>query len=142
MLHTGSARSTPKPHTFANTHIPSTGEVICTRARAWDVRAMFERAKVKGITFKLAKSTICTAEVKWFGPVFSAAGVLADPEKIQHIVQAGQPKTIEDVWSLLQAAAYNAKYGFDHLETKSSQASNGSCHSVPSYSKLVIKQIV
>ena len=44
---------------------------------------------------------------------------MADPDKIQHIVQVGRPKTIEDACSLLQAAAYNAKYGFDHLEDKS-----------------------
>ena len=51
--------------------------------------------------------------------MISAAGVSANPDKIQHIVQAGQPETIKDVRSLLQAAAYNAKYGFDHLEDKS-----------------------
>lgn len=47
------------------------------------------------------------------------AGVSADPDKIQHIDQAGRPKTIEDVRSLLQAVAYNAKYSFNHLEDKS-----------------------
>ena len=47
------------------------------------------------------------------------AGVSADPDKIQHIVQVGKPETIEDVRSLLQAAAYNAKYGFDHKEDQS-----------------------
>ena len=43
----------------------------------------------------------------------------ADPDKIQYIVQAGRPEMIEDMRSLLQAAAYNAKFGFDHLEEKS-----------------------
>ena len=33
-------------------------------------------------------------------------------------MQAGRLETIEDVRSLLQAAAYNAKYGFKHHETK------------------------
>ena len=51
--------------------------------------------------------------------MFSAASVSADPDKIQHIVQVGWPKTIEDARSLLLAAVYNAKYGFDHLEDKS-----------------------
>ena len=81
--------------------------------------AMLERAKKKGVTSKLAKLTISEPEVKWFGRIFSGAGVSADPDKIQHIVQAGRPQTIEDVRSLLQAAAYNAKYGFDHKEDKS-----------------------
>ena len=53
------------------------------------------------------------------GRVFMAAGVSADPDKIEHIVQAGRTETIEDGRSLLQAVAYNGKYGFDHLEDKS-----------------------
>ena len=84
-----------------------------------NMAAMLERAKVKGVTLKLGKSTICAAEVKWSGRVFSAAGVSAEPDKIQHIVQAGQPQMIKDVRSLLQAPAYNDKHGFDRLETKS-----------------------
>ena len=78
--------------------------------------AMLERAKRKGVTLKLSKSTICEPKVKWFGRIFSGTGVSADPDKIQHIVQAGKPETIEDVRSLLQARAYNAKYGFNHKE--------------------------
>ena len=42
----------------------------------------------------------------------------ADPDKIDHSVQAGRPEMIEDVRSLLQAAAYNAEYGFDHHEVR------------------------
>ena len=37
-----------------------------------------ERAREKGVTLKLSKSMIYAAEVKWFGRVYSAAGVLAD----------------------------------------------------------------
>ena len=48
--------------------------------------------------------------MKWFGQVYLAAGVLADPDKIDHIVQAKRPETIEEVRSLLHAAAYNTKY--------------------------------
>ena len=49
----------------------------------------------------------------------------ADPDKIDHIVQVGRPETSEDVRSLLQAAAYNTKYGFDHLEDKSYEEVTG-----------------
>ena len=62
-----------------------------------NMAAMLQRGKKKGVTLKLAKSTICEPEVKWFGRIFSGAGVSADPDKIQHIVQAGAPATIEDV---------------------------------------------
>ena len=51
-----------------------------------NMAAMLERAKVKGITLKLTKSTICMAEVKWFGRVFLVAGVSADQDKIQLIM--------------------------------------------------------
>ena len=81
-----------------------------------NLRGMLERAKKLGVTLKLSKSTVCEPEVKWFGRVYSGAGVSADPEKIKHIVQAGRPESIEEVRSLLQAAAYNAKYAFDHKE--------------------------
>ena len=71
--------------------------------------ATLERAKEKGITLKLAKSMICKAEVKWFGRVFSGAGVSATLTRFSTLSrQAGRPETIEDVRSLLQAAAYNA----------------------------------
>ena len=76
------------------------------------------RAKERGITFKLAKSTFCLPEVRWFGRVFSSTGMSADPDKISHIITAGRPGTTEDVRSFLQAAAYNAKYTFDHQETQ------------------------
>ena len=74
------------------------------------------RARENGVTLKLSKSTICAAKVKWFGRVYSAVGVLANPDKIDRIVQAGRPEMIKEVRSLLQAATYNAKYGFDHHE--------------------------
>ena len=66
------------------------------------------------ITFKLSKSTFCVSEVKWFSRIFSGAGVSADPDKIQTIVAAGRPESLEEVKSRLQAAAYNAKFAFDH----------------------------
>ena len=45
--------------------------------------------------------------------MYSAAG-----DQINHIVQVGRPETIEDIRSLLQAVAYNVKYGFDHHEVR------------------------
>ena len=84
-----------------------------------NLRATLARAKLKGVTLKLSKSTICATEVKWFGRIFSGCGVSADPDKIQHIIQAGRPDTVEDVRSLLQAAAYNARFAFDHKGAKS-----------------------
>ena len=83
------------------------------------LKATLARAKDIGVTMKLAKTTICATEVKWFGRVYSGSGVSADPDKIQHIIQAGRPDSVEDVRSLLQAAAYNARFSFDHKGTES-----------------------
>ena len=80
------------------------------------LRATLERAKELGITFKLSEATICAPQVKWFGRVYSGVGVSADPDKIRIICEAGRPESIQDVKSLLQAAAYNAKFAFDHQE--------------------------
>ena len=83
-----------------------------------NLRATLARAKEKGITFKLSRTTFCVPEVKWFGRVFSGSGVSADPDKIHTIVKAGRPNSIEEVKYLLQAAAYNAKFAFDHQESE------------------------
>lgn len=81
-----------------------------------NLHAVLKRAKKYGVTFKLNQNTICAPEVKWFGRVWSGAGISADPEKISLIAQAGRPESIADVKSFLQAAAFNAKFAFDHLE--------------------------
>ena len=75
------------------------------------------RAAERGITFKLSKSTFCLPEVRWFGRVFSSTGMSADPDKINHIITAGRPNSLEDVRSFLQAASFNARYAFDHKES-------------------------
>ena len=78
-----------------------------------------ERAKDVGLTFKITQCTICEPQVNWFGRVYSEHGISADPEKIRTIVDAGRPENIAEVKSLLQAAAYNAKFAFDHKHTQS-----------------------
>ena len=74
------------------------------------------RAERMGVRLKLSKSTFCSPEVKWFGRVFGNKGYSADPDKIQLIVEAGRPNTIEDIRSFLQACSYNAKFAFDHTQ--------------------------
>ena len=81
-----------------------------------NLKAVLQRAKDKGVTFKPSQNTICAPEVKWFGRIFSQAGISADPEKIRTIVEAGPPQNTQDIKSLLQAAAYNAKFAYDHSE--------------------------
>ena len=83
------------------------------------LEATLKQAQKYNITFKLKEATICEPSVKWFGRVYLASGVTSDPEKVQIIGKAGRPENIQDVKSLLQAAAYNAKFVFDHEEDMS-----------------------
>ena len=59
-------------------------------------------------------------EIDWFGRQFTTHGVSADPKKLQMIMEAGKPKTTEDVRSLLLAFQYISKFLFDHQETSKS----------------------
>ena len=79
-----------------------------------NLEACLQRAEEKGVRLKLSKSTFCSSEVSWFGRIFSGTGMSADPTKIAAIIEAGRPRTMEDVRSFLQACAYNAKFSFDH----------------------------
>ena len=90
------------------------GETVQEHNKA--MKETLARAQEKGITLKLGKSTFCSPEVTWFGRQFTASGISADPEKVKSIIKAGVPRNCEDVRSLLQAAAYNARFAFDHSE--------------------------
>ena len=79
-----------------------------------NLRAAMERCREKVITLKLAKNTLCKTRVKGFGRVFSADRVSADSAKIKIIQRAGRPTSTDKVRSLIQAAAYNAKFTFNH----------------------------
>ena len=67
--------------------------------------AMQEREKRKGANMELSTSTMGEPEEKRLGRIYTEAGESADPNKTQHIIQAGKPETIEDVRSRRQAAA-------------------------------------
>ena len=85
-----------------------------------NLKACLKRCEERNITLKLSKSSFCMTEIEWFGRVFTAHGVTADPKKIKAIIEAGRPENIEDVRSLLQACQYNAKFIFDSDETSES----------------------
>ena len=81
-----------------------------------NLKQTLQRCKEKGITLKLAKSNFCKNQVTWFGRVYSGTGVSADPAKIKLIREAGRPTNTDEVRSLIQAAAYNVKFAFDHQQ--------------------------
>ena len=87
---------------------------------ARNLRACLERCAERGITLKLPKCNFGQTEIEWFGRVFSAHGVSADPNKVKAIIEAGRPTNLEDIRSLLQACQYNAKFLFDSGEINDS----------------------
>lgn len=81
-----------------------------------NLQGALERCKEAGISLKLSKSTFGMPRIKWFGRVFTSNGVTADPDKVDHILDAGRPESIEEVRSFLMACQYNAKFAFDNQE--------------------------
>ena len=70
------------------------------------------RIKAKGLTLHCSKCTFGATFVSWFGYIFSASGMSADPSKIKAIATTGHPQTTHEVKSFLQACQYNAKFMF------------------------------
>ena len=66
-----------------------------------------------GLTLRREKCTFGATSVTWFGWVFSASGMSADPKKLEAIKTAGRPESVDDVKSFLQACQFNAKFMFD-----------------------------
>ena len=81
-----------------------------------NLKGCLGRLKQKQVALKMKKSTFCMSRVKWFGRIFTSSGVTVDPEKLQHIIEAGRPTSTEDVCSLLMACQFNAKFTFDNTE--------------------------
>ena len=77
-----------------------------------NLSACLARIKAKGLTLHHSKCTFDATFVSWFGYIFSASGMSADPSKIKGAT-AGQPQTTDEVKSFLQACQYNAKFMFD-----------------------------
>ena len=78
-----------------------------------NLSACLARIKAKGLTLRRSKCTFGATFVSWFGYIFSASGMSADPSKIKAIATAGCPQTTDEVKSFLQACQYNAKFMFD-----------------------------
>ena len=75
-----------------------------------NLKALLQRCKERGITIRMSKSNIGKTEVDWFGWTFSESGMSADQKKVRAIVEAGAPKSTEEVKSFLQACQFNARF--------------------------------
>ena len=74
------------------------------------VRITLETLQGYGITLRPRKCEIGKPEVKWFGHIFSEAGMSPDPEKCDTIKNWPSPKTTKEVKSFLQTVNFNSKF--------------------------------
>ena len=64
----------------------------------------------KGITLRPDKCKLRKSEIKWFGYIFSKAGMSTDPDKCKVIKEWARPKSGKEVKSFLQTVQFNAKF--------------------------------
>ena len=74
------------------------------------LKVVLDTLQKKGITLRPDKCKIKQTEVKWFGHIFSKAGMSPDPEKCKIIKDWPQPKNCKEVKSFLQTVQFNAKF--------------------------------
>ena len=73
----------------------------------------------KGITLRPDKCKLRKSEIKWFGYIFSKAGMSTDPDKCKVIKEWARNKSGKEVKSFLQTVQFNAKFlaGTDDQES-------------------------
>ena len=74
------------------------------------LRAVFQRLKERGLTLNRKKCEFDKSSLEFFGFIFSADGISADPKKVAAIKQASDPQDPTEVRSLLGMANYCARF--------------------------------
>ena len=74
------------------------------------VREVLNRFREAGLTLRREKCYMGQEKVKWFGMIYSAQGMTADPAKTEVISSWPAPKTVRDVKSFLQTVQFNSVY--------------------------------
>ena len=71
---------------------------------------VFQRLTAAGLTLRGRKCHIGLSHVSYLGHVFTGSGMLPDPQKIEAIVQWGQPTDATAVHQFLDLASYYRRY--------------------------------
>lgn len=74
------------------------------------LRAVFKRLKDSGLTLNRNKCEFNKQHLEFFGFIFSADGISADPKKVSAIHNASDPKDPAEIRSLLGMANYCARF--------------------------------
>ncbi|RXN24365.1 Retrovirus-related Pol polyprotein from transposon 412 [Labeo rohita] len=72
--------------------------------------AVFQQLKERGLTLNRKKCEFNKTQLEFFGFIFSAGGVSADPKKVDAIYHAKKPKDAAEVRSLLGIANYCSRF--------------------------------
>lgn len=78
------------------------------------LRAVFKRLKDSGLTLNRNKCEFNKQRLEFFGFIFSADGISADPKKVSAIHDASDPKDPGEIRSLLGMANYCARFIKDY----------------------------
>ena len=74
------------------------------------LRETFQMCRRTGLTLNRKKCVFSATSTKFFGYVFSADGVLPDPDKVEALRKAEAPKSKEEVRSFLGMSGFNAQF--------------------------------
>ena len=74
------------------------------------LRATLQRLREKNLTLNSRKCEFAKTQTEFYGYVFSAAGMAADPKKILDIQNAGPPKSVAEVRSFLGMVTYVSRF--------------------------------
>uniref|UniRef100_A0A669DPM2 Gypsy retrotransposon integrase-like protein 1 n=1 Tax=Oreochromis niloticus TaxID=8128 RepID=A0A669DPM2_ORENI len=75
-----------------------------------NLTALFKRLSESGLTLNREKCEFNKTKLEFFGFIFSAGGVSADPKKVAAVQHAPSPKTPADIKSLLGMANYCSRF--------------------------------
>ncbi|KAL1268613.1 hypothetical protein QQF64_033976 [Cirrhinus molitorella] len=80
------------------------------RAHDEALRAVFQRLKDSGLTLNREMCEFNKHRLEFYGFIFSASGISADPKKVTAILQASEPKDPGEIRSLLGMANYCSQF--------------------------------
>lgn len=75
-----------------------------------NLRALFQRLSESGLTLNRAKCEFNKSRLEFFGFIFSAQGVSADPKKVAAVQHAADPQNPGEIKSLLGMANYCSRF--------------------------------
>ena len=74
------------------------------------LEALLKRLEERGLTLRKEKCRFDQTQLIWFGYLFTPTGMYADPNKVAALAEAPDPKSRDEVRSLLQTIQFNAPF--------------------------------